>query len=210
MRRADLALIEAEIAKTEIRAPFDGVAGLRYVSEGAFVAPATRIATLKRADTLKLEFAVPERYAWSPDWQRGHVHASTGASGSAARCTPTSRASSRDAHPVVSRDSAEPGWRAPARRVREGGAALAKSGALLVPGEALVPHPGAASVFVVEGRQGGATRARPAPEPTCYVQNLSGLYPPATLVTLRRPSNKGVKPGATVKRSKTTSIMTLA
>jgi membrane fusion protein, multidrug efflux system len=63
VRRADLALVEAEIDKTEIRAPFDGVAGLRYVSEGAFVGAATKIATLQRVDTLKVDFAIPERYA---------------------------------------------------------------------------------------------------------------------------------------------------
>jgi membrane fusion protein (multidrug efflux system) len=62
VRRAELALVEAEIAKTEIRAPFDGVAGLRYVSEGAFVGAATKIATLQRTDTLKVDFAIPERY----------------------------------------------------------------------------------------------------------------------------------------------------
>jgi membrane fusion protein (multidrug efflux system) len=63
VRRAEIALTEAQIAKTEIRAPFDGIAGLRYVSEGAFVNAAARIATLQRIDTLKVDFAVPEKYA---------------------------------------------------------------------------------------------------------------------------------------------------
>ena len=63
VRRAEIALTEAQIAKTEIRAPFDGIAGLRYVSEGAFVNATTRIATLQRIDTLKVDFAVPEKYA---------------------------------------------------------------------------------------------------------------------------------------------------
>ena len=63
VRRAEIALTEAQIAKTEIRAPFDGIAGLRYVSEGAFVGATTRIATLQRVDTLKVDFAVPEKYA---------------------------------------------------------------------------------------------------------------------------------------------------
>ena len=62
VRRAELALTDAQIAETEIRAPFDGIAGLRYVSEGAFVNAATRIATLQRIDTLKVDFAVPEKY----------------------------------------------------------------------------------------------------------------------------------------------------
>jgi membrane fusion protein (multidrug efflux system) len=62
VRRAELALTDAQIAETEIRAPFDGIAGLRYVSEGAIVNAATRIATLQRIDTLKVDFAVPEKY----------------------------------------------------------------------------------------------------------------------------------------------------
>ncbi|MEM1043870.1 MAG: efflux RND transporter periplasmic adaptor subunit [Bacteroidota bacterium] len=61
--RAELALIDAQIARTEVRAPFGGVIGLRYVSEGAFVSPQTRIASLQRLSPMKLEFSVPERYA---------------------------------------------------------------------------------------------------------------------------------------------------
>ncbi len=61
--RAELDLVEAQIAKTEVRAPFGGVIGLRYVSEGAYVSPQTRIASLQRLSPMKLEFSVPERYA---------------------------------------------------------------------------------------------------------------------------------------------------
>ncbi|MBL9189047.1 MAG: efflux RND transporter periplasmic adaptor subunit [Opitutaceae bacterium] len=63
VQRAEVALIEAQIAKTEIRAPFDGVVGLRYVSEGAFVNATTRIATLQSVDRIKIDFSVPERHA---------------------------------------------------------------------------------------------------------------------------------------------------
>lgn len=61
--RAELNLIDAQLAKTEVRAPFSGVIGLRYVSEGAFVSPQTEIASLQRLSPMKLEFSVPERYA---------------------------------------------------------------------------------------------------------------------------------------------------
>jgi membrane fusion protein (multidrug efflux system) len=61
--RAELDLIDAQLAKTEVRAPFSGVIGLRYVSEGAFVTSQTRIASLQRLSPMKLEFSVPERYA---------------------------------------------------------------------------------------------------------------------------------------------------
>lgn len=60
---AELRLIEARLAKTEIRAPFAGVVGLRRISEGAYVSPQTRVTTLLDTDPVKVEFAVPERYA---------------------------------------------------------------------------------------------------------------------------------------------------
>jgi membrane fusion protein (multidrug efflux system) len=59
---AEIALVQAQIEKTEIRAPFDGVVGLRYVSTGAYVNATTRIATVQRLDRLKIDFALPEKY----------------------------------------------------------------------------------------------------------------------------------------------------
>jgi membrane fusion protein (multidrug efflux system) len=53
---------EAKLAKSQIRAPFSGVAGLRQVSEGAFVAAGTDIARLEKIDQLKLDFRIPETY----------------------------------------------------------------------------------------------------------------------------------------------------
>ena len=60
---AEVALIEAQLARTEIRAPFAGVIGLRNVSEGAQVSPATRLASLQSIDRMKVDFTVPEKYA---------------------------------------------------------------------------------------------------------------------------------------------------
>lgn len=53
---------QAKVAKSEIRAPFNGVAGLRQVSKGAYVAAGTDIARLEKIDQLKLDFRVPEIY----------------------------------------------------------------------------------------------------------------------------------------------------
>jgi len=61
--KADIQLIQAQIAKTEIRAPFDGVIGLRYVSAGGYLSPATRITTLQDNHPVKIDFTVPEKYA---------------------------------------------------------------------------------------------------------------------------------------------------
>lgn len=67
VQKSEIELTLAQIAKTEIRAPFDGVIGLRFVSEGSFItatANATvRIATLQALDQLKVDFAIPEKYA---------------------------------------------------------------------------------------------------------------------------------------------------
>lgn len=60
---AELEVLRADIAKTEIRAPFDGVAGLRFVSVGAYLNPTVRIATLQRLSSMKVDFSVPERHA---------------------------------------------------------------------------------------------------------------------------------------------------
>lgn len=53
---------QVRLAKSEIRAPFSGVAGLRQVSEGAYVAAGTDIARLDKIDPLKLDFRVPETF----------------------------------------------------------------------------------------------------------------------------------------------------
>ncbi len=61
--QADKEVIESQIGKTEIRAPFNGVVGLRYVSEGGYVSPNMLAATMQELDPMKVEFSVPEKYA---------------------------------------------------------------------------------------------------------------------------------------------------
>lgn len=63
VQEAEVRLIRAQLDKTEIRAPFDGLIGLRFVSAGSLVTPSTRIATLQSVNRLKLDFTVPERHA---------------------------------------------------------------------------------------------------------------------------------------------------
>ena len=58
--QADAAYTQAMLAKTVIRAPFAGVLGLRQVSPGAYVTPATIIATLQADTKLKVDFTLPE------------------------------------------------------------------------------------------------------------------------------------------------------
>lgn len=61
--KADINLCKAQIAMTELRAPFDGIIGLRYISEGGYANPSIKIAKLIKTKPLKIEFSIPERYA---------------------------------------------------------------------------------------------------------------------------------------------------
>jgi len=60
---ADIDLVKANIQQTELRAPFDGIIGLRQISIGAFASPSTIVATLTKVSPLKVEFSIPERHA---------------------------------------------------------------------------------------------------------------------------------------------------
>ncbi|NBV13254.1 MAG: efflux RND transporter periplasmic adaptor subunit [Sphingobacteriia bacterium] len=55
-------LIQAQLAKLTIRAPFDGKLGLRSMSNGAYVSAGSPIATLQQIIPLKVDFSVPEKY----------------------------------------------------------------------------------------------------------------------------------------------------
>ena len=60
---AEIEIINSNIALTELRAPFDGVIGLRNVSEGAYASPSVVVAKLTKVSPLKIDMFIPERYA---------------------------------------------------------------------------------------------------------------------------------------------------
>lgn len=59
---AEVELARTRVAKHVLRAPFDGVAGIRSVSVGAFVNAGTAIVNIEKIDSLKVDFKVPELY----------------------------------------------------------------------------------------------------------------------------------------------------
>ncbi|HPH91576.1 MAG TPA: efflux RND transporter periplasmic adaptor subunit [Ferruginibacter sp.] len=60
--KADMVYTQTLIDKTVIRAPFSGVLGLRQVSPGAYVSPATILATIQQTSQAKIDFTLPETY----------------------------------------------------------------------------------------------------------------------------------------------------
>jgi membrane fusion protein (multidrug efflux system) len=59
---ADIRLLQVRQAKHDIRAPFDGVIGLRQVSVGSYINPGETITNLYKINPVKLDFSVPGRY----------------------------------------------------------------------------------------------------------------------------------------------------
>lgn len=59
---ADIAFNEAQLRRLQIRAPFDGIIGLRNVSVGAVISPTTLITVIQQVHPLKLDFPLPEQY----------------------------------------------------------------------------------------------------------------------------------------------------
>jgi len=60
--QANIKVLNAQIDKTVIKAPFTGMLGLRQISTGAYVTPATLIGTLQQTDKIKIDFTVPATY----------------------------------------------------------------------------------------------------------------------------------------------------
>lgn len=60
--KAQTQLVNAQIFKTKVRAPFDGKIGLRSVSAGEYLTPTTIVANLMSTNPIKVMFSVPEKY----------------------------------------------------------------------------------------------------------------------------------------------------
>jgi membrane fusion protein (multidrug efflux system) len=61
--KAETDLINAQLAKTELRAPFAGQLGLRMISVGDYITPTSTITKLVKNDKVKITFSIPEKYS---------------------------------------------------------------------------------------------------------------------------------------------------
>jgi len=60
---AKINYLETILDKTEIRAPFAGIVGIRYVSPGALIDPSITLTTLYDISNVYIDFAIPEKYS---------------------------------------------------------------------------------------------------------------------------------------------------
>ncbi len=66
---AEVAAIEAQIAKKQVRAPFDGRVGIRLINVGQFVARGRALLPLQKLNPIFVNFSVPQRQL--PDIAQG-------------------------------------------------------------------------------------------------------------------------------------------
>lgn len=183
---AEADLIRAQLEKTEVRAPFDGVIGLRFVSAGSYLTPESRIATLQNVDQLKIDFAISERYmdrvhagtpitfrvAGRPQMFAGEVYAIEPAVDIATR---TVVLRGRAANPNT---SLLPGAYASVEVTLD-----TIPDALLVPTTAIVPGLDGRTVFVVEDGRAQVRGVETGTRLDREIHIISGLAPGAVVIT---------------------------
>ena len=183
---ADIDLVKANIALTELRAPFDGMVGLRNVSEGAYASPNIVVTTLTKISPLKIDFSVPERYA-------DQIRPGT-------RLTFTVEGSLRtfDATVYATESQVDVGTRTLSVRARYPNA----DGALMpgrfagirirmqeipqaiaIPTEALIPEMGIDKVYLYKNGTAQPVAVKTGLRPDALIQIVDGLTPGDTLIT---------------------------
>lgn len=61
--KAQIELIEAQLRKTTVVAPFSGKVGLRHISPGSYITSSDIVAQLVNLNRVKVQFAIPEKYS---------------------------------------------------------------------------------------------------------------------------------------------------
>ncbi|MFZ1684187.1 MAG: efflux RND transporter periplasmic adaptor subunit [Candidatus Zixiibacteriota bacterium] len=177
--------IESQLAETEIRAPFDGKIGLRHVSEGGYVTPAVEVATMQDVNTMKVEFAVPEKHAGklksgteitvktgdAPDGVKGEVYAVE------SKIDPDTRTIKARAKLANPDDMFIPGSFAKVDITLE-----VLTDALVVPSEAVIPDVSGESVFLCDNGKAKSVVVRTGIRTETGTQVISGLSPNDTLI----------------------------
>lgn len=196
---ANLRLAQAQLDKTVLRAPFDGLLGLRHVSAGEYVQPGHSIVTLDDTDPIKVDFKVPEIYSGklrvgqavqvqvdaSPGRTfSGHVYAI------APKVDPQGRSLLVRAEVPNQDESLRPGMFAQVRLVLE-----KKPNALMIPEQALLSRGKERYVYkVVDGAVEEAVVISGLRQ-RGLVEITSGLSPGDTVITAGQMK---VRPGAPV------------
>jgi len=196
---ADIKLIEAQYEKTRLTAPFDGVVGLRYISEGAFISANTIIATVYNITPAKIEFGVPGRY--STQIRPGKKiyfsieNDSTVLQGEVYAVEPRIDPATRTLKLRAVADNSK-GLLLPGQFVKVNLILATIEEAILVPTEAVVPEQSGKKVFLKKEGKVIEQRIETGIRTDRHLEVVSGLQPGDTLLTtgiLQMRSGMGVQ-----------------
>ena len=176
--KSEIELLRINITKTELRAPYDGVIGLRKISPGAYVTPASAIATIRSSGALKLDFAIPEKYS-------GRIHPGQAFSftveGSPTRYTAVVQATEQRITADTRNLQVRGLVRGNASGLLPGGFAEVEislgnnSQALLIPSQAIVPQARDKKVFVSRGGKVASVAVKTGVRQSGMVEITDGL-----------------------------------
>lgn len=183
---AEIEAVKVDISMTELRAPFDGVLGLRQVSVGAYATPSVVVAKLTKISPLKIEFSVPERYA---NEMKGGVGLDFSVEGFLnkfqAKVYAVESAVNKDQHVFTARAlyansdrKLLPGQYASIQLKRR-----VITDAIVVPAEAIVPEMGIDKVFCYRSGKAVPVDVKSGIRTDGEVQILSGLQVGDTIIT---------------------------
>jgi len=199
--QADIDVTNANITKTEIRAPFTGKLGLKNISPGAYVTPLTVLASIQDVNQLKLDFTVPEKYSAQMNQGR-EVFFTTEGSGRtySARIIATESSVTQDTRTlnvrslVQNKDAAlVPGSFARVMLNFE-----PDTHALMIPSQAIIPQAGGKKVVVYQDSVAKFVDVTTGIRDSARVQILTGLKPGDTIVITGLMS---IKPGGKIQVS---------
>ena len=183
---ADIDIVKSNIALTELRAPFDGVIGLRNVSEGAYASPSVVVAKLTKIKPLKIDLSVPERYAsqikpgtrltFTVEGYNETFHAEVYATES--KIDPNTHYFSVRAHYPNTRGRLLPG-RFVSVKIRMHDI----PDAIAIPTEAIVPEMGVDKVYLYKGGKARAVTVRTGLRTDSSIQIIAGLNVGDTIIT---------------------------
>lgn len=195
---ADIENLRAQIAKTVIRAPFDGTIGLRHISLGSYISPSSPIATLTSINPAKIDFSVPAKYA---NIVRRGTRIQFTAEGSESRRVGTVYAIEPKVNPetramLLRAVSPNPnGALVPGAFARIEVVLNARGNAIVVPTEAIIPEQNGQKVFVVRNSKAESVPVQIGLRTERSVEIRSGLQVGDSLIT---SGIQMVKPGGEV------------
>lgn len=196
--RADLAIIQTEIARTVVRAPFSGKLGLKEVSTGAYVTPASIITSIHKTSGLRIDFNVPEKYT---GLIRNGQFINFTVAGSERSYSAVVMATESNIEETTRSLTIRAAVRGDATGLVPGGFAKVKlafqpnNNALLIPSQAIIPQARGKKVYVYRGGKAVFTEIETGRRDSSNVQITTGLVKGDTVIIT---GLLGLKPEAKV------------